>query len=93
LALASGGGHWVQLMRLRPAFDGFEVAYVSMYDSYSEQVSGSRFHVIRDASRFERSSFLSVFVDAILILARERPTVIVTTGSAPMLIFVLLGRS
>lgn len=92
LALASGGGHWVQLQRLRPAFDGFETVYVSMFDSYAEQVAGSRYYVVPDASRFEVRSFAPVFAKAVRILLRERPKALVTTGSAPMLAFVLLAR-
>ena len=92
LALASGGGHWVQLQRLRPAFEAFDTAYVSMFDSYAEQVAGSRYYVIPDASRFDVKSFTPVFFKAIGILLKERPKAIVTTGSAPMLAFILLGR-
>src|SRR5581483_983917 len=92
LALASGGGHWVQLQRLRPAFAEFETAYVSMFPSYAEQVAGSRYYVVPDASRFDLKSFLPVVLKAIGILLRERPRAIVTTGSAPMLAFILLGR-
>ena len=92
LALASGGGHWVQLQRLRPAFEGFETVYVSMFESYAEQVAGSRYYIVPDASRFDVKSFLPVFWRAVKILAKERPRAIVTTGSAPMLSFILLGR-
>ena len=92
IALASGGGHWVQLQRLKPAFDGFETVYVSMFDSYAQQVPGSRYYVIPDASRFDVKSFVPVFLKAMGILLKERPKALVTTGSAPMLAFVLLGR-
>lgn len=92
IALASGGGHWVQLQRLRPAFDGFETVYVSMFESYAEQVAGSRYYVVPDASRFDVASFAPVFAKAVGILLRERPKAVVTTGSAPMLAFVLLAR-
>lgn len=92
LALASGGGHWVQLQRLRPAFAAFETSYVSMFESYAEQVTGHRYYVVPDASRFDVRSFLPVFLQAIRILVRERPQALVTTGSAPMLAFILLGR-
>jgi UDP-N-acetylglucosamine:LPS N-acetylglucosamine transferase len=92
LALASGGGHWVQLLRLRPAFAGFEVAYVSMFESYAETVSGSRFYIVPDASRFDLKSFAPVIAQAVKILAKERPQMVVTTGSAPMLAFILLAR-
>jgi UDP-N-acetylglucosamine:LPS N-acetylglucosamine transferase len=92
LALASGGGHWVQLQRLRPAFEAFETVYVSMFESYAEQVPGSRYYVVPDAHRFDLKSFLPVFWRAVRIILKERPRAIVTTGSAPMLSFILLGR-
>lgn len=92
LALASGGGHWVQLQRLRPAFEGFETSYVSMFPSYAEQVSGSRYYMVPDASRFDLVSFAPVLFKALTIMLRERPRAVVTTGSAPMLAFILLGR-
>lgn len=92
LAIASGGGHWIQLLRLRPAFAGFDVAYVSMFENYAKTVPGSRYYTVPDASRFNRIAFLPVLWRALLIMARERPHAIVTTGSAPMLAFVLLGR-
>ena len=92
LALASGGGHWVQLQRLKPAFEGFETAYVSMFESYAEQVADSRYYIVPDASRFDVRSFAPVFAKALRILLKERPKAIVTTGSAPMLSFILLGR-
>ena len=92
LAAASGGGHWVQLQRLRPAFRGFDVAYVSMFESYRQAVQGNRYYVIPDASRFDLKGFIPVFWGAANIVARERPKVIITTGSAPMLTFLVLGR-
>lgn len=92
LALASGGGHWVQLQRLRPAFEGFETSYVSMFESYAQQVAGSRYYIVPDASRFDLKSFLPVFFKALGIMLKERPKAVVTTGSAPMLSFILLGR-
>lgn len=92
LALASGGGHWVQLQRLKPAFADFETAYVSMFESYAEQVAGDRYYIVPDASRFDLRSFAPVFFKALGIVLKERPRAIVTTGSAPMLAFILLGR-
>lgn len=92
IALASGGGHWVQLQRLKPVFEQFETVYVSMFDSYAEQVAGSRYYVVPDASRFDVKSFAPVFLKAAGIMLRERPKALVTTGSAPMLAFVLLAR-
>lgn len=92
LAVASGGGHWIELMRLRPAFAGCEVAWVSMFDNYAAEVAGERYYTVPDASRFDKLAMLAVFHKAIRIMLRERPDAIVTTGSFPMLSFILLGR-
>ncbi len=39
LAISSGGGHWVQLLRLRPAFAGCDVTYATVRDGYRADVS------------------------------------------------------
>lgn len=92
LAVASGGGHWIELLRLRPAFAGFDIAYVSMFENYSSAVPGARLYTVPDASRFDKAAFLKVALRAVGIMAKERPHAVVTTGSAPMLLFILLGR-
>jgi UDP-N-acetylglucosamine:LPS N-acetylglucosamine transferase len=92
LAGASGGGHWIELLRLRPAFAGFDVVYVSTFENYANAVPESRFYAVPDASRFSAAAFFPIFFRAFKILRVERPAAIVTTGSAPMLPFVLIGR-
>ncbi|MGE0776332.1 MAG: UDP-N-acetylglucosamine--LPS N-acetylglucosamine transferase [Sphingomonadaceae bacterium] len=92
LAIASGGGHWVQLRRMLPAFEGFDVAFVSTFDHYVTQVAGHRYYVVPNASRFDLKGFFPGAWRALRILMKERPDAIITTGSAPMLIFLMLGR-
>jgi UDP-N-acetylglucosamine:LPS N-acetylglucosamine transferase len=92
LAVASGGGHWVQLLRLRPAFEGCRVVYASVHQASADEVPGHRFHAFRDASRKNRLAFFVVLAQMLLIVLRERPDVIVTTGSAPALFCLAFGR-
>jgi UDP-N-acetylglucosamine:LPS N-acetylglucosamine transferase len=92
LAIASGGGHWVQLLRLRPAFEGFDVAYCSVQEEYGEQVPSSRFYAIKDVSRRNPFGFVVVFIQLLRIFLRERPQALITTGSAPALIAILISR-
>ncbi|WP_174296484.1 oligosaccharide biosynthesis protein Alg14 [Sphingomonas bacterium] len=92
VAAASGGGHWVELLRLRPAFEGLDVVYVSTIADNATVVPDHRFYSVPDASRFRVKTFAPIMVRAMAILARERPFAVVTTGSAPMLPFVLLAR-
>lgn len=92
LAVASGGGHWIELLRLRPAFEEFQVSYVSMFDNYAASIPGSKYYTVPDGSRFNKGAALTILLRSIYIMLRERPHAIITTGSAPMLSFVLLGR-
>lgn len=92
LAGASGGGHWVELRRLRAAFEGFDVAYVSTFESYAEVVAGHRYYAVPDASRFSLKGFAPIFARALVVMIRERPAAFITTGSAPMLPFLLMAR-
>ncbi len=83
LAIASSGGHWIQLRRLRPAFEGFDVVYVSVAADYAADVPGHRFYAVSDVTRFSLSGALTLFPQLVKIMLTERPDVVITTGSAP----------
>lgn len=93
MAIASGGGHWVQMRRIMPAFDGLDVFYVSLDPSSAADVPGKRYYTIRDVSRRDRVGFLLLAGQLVRILARERPDVVITTGSAPCLIALGLAKT
>jgi hypothetical protein len=92
LAVASGGGHWVQLLRLRPAFDGYEVTYVTVNAAYAADVPGHRLRVINDATRWDKLGLLRMALRLLWILMVERPEVIVSTGAAPGYFAIRMGR-
>ena len=92
LALASGGGHWVQLLRLRQAFDGCDVTYATTRRSYSSDIEGGRFCVIPDCNREHKLRVLWCAVWVLFLLARLRPDVVISTGAAPGYLAVRFGR-
>ena len=92
LALSSGGGHWVQLLRLRRAFAGADATYVTVDRAYAADVPGERFRVICDATRWNRLKLLQMALQIAWILIRERPDVIVSTGAAPGYFALRLGK-
>jgi UDP-N-acetylglucosamine:LPS N-acetylglucosamine transferase len=92
LVIASSGGHWVQMRRLRPAFEDFEVAYASVYPDYAIDVAGFRYYTVKDITR---KSLFNIFVlvpQFIGILRKERPDVVVTTGSMPGLVGIAVAK-
>ena len=92
LAIASGGGHWVQLLRLRPAFQDCDVTYVTVKSKYAQDVSGERLLTINDATRWNKAGLLLMAARLLWILLRVRPNVIVSTGAAPGYFAIRLGR-
>jgi UDP-N-acetylglucosamine:LPS N-acetylglucosamine transferase len=92
LAISSGGGHWVELLRLRPALRGHHVVYVTVSAAYREQVGDAPLWVVRDATRWDRLGVARVAAQILAILLRERPDVVVSTGALPGFLGVLLAK-
>lgn len=92
LAIASGGGHWVELQRLKPALVDLDVVYASVYPEYANDVPGHRFYSFRDVSRWDRFGFVVLLCQLLRILWVERPQVVITTGSLPCCIALILAK-
>jgi hypothetical protein len=93
LAVASGGGHWIQLSRLLPAFDECDVAYLTTLESYRDQVDRSaRFYVVRDANLRTKLKLVLMAVKVVALVLWEWPHVVISTGAAPGYIAVRVGK-
>ncbi len=92
LAIASGGGHWVQLLRMRPAFDGADVVYATVRPGYRMDVGDAEFRLIPDCNRWNKLAVLRSAAAILLLLLRERPDVVITTGAAPGYFGVRFGK-
>ena len=92
LAIASGGGHWIQLQRLRPAFADSDVAFVSCFPDYAEGVAPHRYYAVADVTRRNLQGLLLLIPQLASILLRERPNVVITTGALPGLIGLALAK-
>jgi len=93
VAVASGGGHWVQLLRLRPAFDGCDVTFVTVNEQYRADLEpGAKFLVVNDATRWNKIGLVRLALRMLWILVRIRPDVVITTGAAPGFFALRLGR-
>ncbi len=68
LAVASGGGHWVQLLRCMPVFVQQDVAFVTVSPTYRSQVSGHRFYTVNDATRWNKFSLLMLVMRLLMIV-------------------------
>lgn len=91
LAVASGGGHWIELLKLRPAFEDTHVTWVTVQRDYAHAVEGDEFKVVVDATRWNRAKLLLLLIQIAWILLRVRPDVVVSTGAAPGYFAIRLG--
>ncbi len=92
LIVASGGGHWIQMRRLRGAFEGLDVAYVTTRADYAIDVPGARFYAVPEMTRANLGKLPEVVFRMCMIVIKERPDVVATTGAAPGLIALIAGR-
>lgn len=96
LAIASQGGHWVQLRRMRAAWNGCRVIYVTTQPGYRDEVQASEpeaeFLTVPDASLWQKLRLVWQAISVAWILLKHRPDAVVTTGAAPGYFAVRIGR-
>lgn len=91
--MSSGGGHWVQLLRLRAAFKNADVVWVTVDAGYRFDVAEDRFHVVPDATRWDRARLAMLLVKMFWLVVRERPDVVVSTGAAVGYAAIRIGKA
>lgn len=91
--MSSTGGHLLQLVALREAWDGFERVWVT-FDAPDSRALLAGEEVVHAHSPTNRNvpNLLRNFVLALRVVPRLRPTVIVTTGAGVAVPFAWIGR-
>jgi len=88
LAVASKGGHSIQLMRLKPVLDQYDTSYVS-----SQHYDGmDNFTRVTDANRNSKFRLMLLFFQVLWIVIRKRPNIVISSGAAPGYFTVLCGK-
>lgn len=92
LAVCSGGGHWIQLMRLRPAFAGADVRYLTVDARFIGDVGDARVHLVNDANEDRKVALLVQLVRVALVMIRERPDIVISTGASVGFFALRIGK-
>ncbi|MCH2095437.1 MAG: UDP-N-acetylglucosamine transferase subunit ALG14 [Rhodobacteraceae bacterium] len=92
LAVSSGGGHWVQMRRLAPAFDGAEVHYATTDASAGDVIDPTRLHIYPDANKDTPLRLAACTLRIAWIVFTLRPQVVVSTGAAGGFLAIRLAR-
>lgn len=88
LLVCSSGGHLTQMQALSPAFEGHEVRWVTYEGGRTDDMKADRLPYIG----LRPHRYLTSLVLAWRILRRERPDVLVSTGSEIAIPFLVLAR-
>lgn len=92
LLVASHGGHWVQLRRIAPAFDGLDVRYVSTDAGLAGEVHPAPLSVVPDANLDDKPALIGLAVKLFLLVLRQRPDIVISTGAAPGFFALMFGK-
>ncbi|MDE6098352.1 MAG: oligosaccharide biosynthesis protein Alg14 [Muribaculaceae bacterium] len=93
LAVASIGGHWIQLLRIAAELEKrYDVIYCSTNDKCASLVAGREFCKTGDFNRKNIWRMIPSFIRQLKLLAYYKPDVLLTTGAAPGLSFLLAAR-
>ncbi len=95
LAVSSGGGHWVEMLRILPALEGNDVVLVTVDQAYQTDLpknSTARFHHVQDVTRWNKIRWIQTAFQILWILIKERPDVVISTGALPGYMAVRLGK-
>ena len=92
MAVCSGGGHWIEMRRILPAFEGLDLVLVSTHPAGDPDLATHPYYQIRNATRRNRLAFGLLAAQLTRILLKERPDVVVTTGAAPGLVALALAK-
>ena len=81
IAISSGGGHWVQLLRLKPVLDLYETTYITVSKNYNQDLNGERFKRIIDAT----ANRMGVTEDKVMMNIEKYGNT--TSGTLPLLLW------
>ncbi|OOQ57089.1 glycosyltransferase family protein [Mucilaginibacter pedocola] len=92
LAVASIGGHWIQLLRLMPLFKEHDVTFMSTNPSLQDTVKEYKFYHVPDSNRRDKVALMKSTLSVSWLVFKIWPRVIITTGAAPGLIAIFAGK-
>lgn len=93
--VASSGGHWEELMCLKPIAEKYDSFFVTERGGQAEECSLNNIYVLPQINRHEKhfaAHFVKLFGSAKKILRQEKPDLIITTGALLAFPFCLCAK-
>lgn len=92
---ASSGGHYEQLMMMKPLMDKYDSFVLTEQTMYSAKAKGEKTYYIQQVNRREKTFVWKMIVNAIKsikIYAIEKPDIVICTGVLAMIPMCLIAK-
>lgn len=92
---ASSGGHYEQLLMLKPLMEKYKSFLVTEKTSYNSSVDEKKMYYMRQVNRKEKLFIFAMLINAfksLFIFIKERPDVVITTGVLAMIPICILAK-
>ncbi len=91
-AISSPGGHWIQLTRLCAGLETKHEIVYALPDKLFKPKRAQKIYSVMDVSADDKWKLIPCAFQVGYILLKERPQVILSTGAAPGVVAILLGK-
>jgi UDP-N-acetylglucosamine:LPS N-acetylglucosamine transferase len=91
LAVASNGGHLVQLIRLFPALRPNEITLISTSKAAPKNLDISGYYCVTDSNFDQKIRLVKTAFETLNLIIKLKPDVVISTGAAPGLFCILWG--
>ncbi len=86
---ASSGGHYEQLMMLKPLMEKYESFVITEQTEYSAESKGEKTYYMRQVNRKEKFFLCTILINlfkSIIIYIKEKPDLVICTGVLAMIL-------
>ncbi|HDY92756.1 MAG TPA: UDP-N-acetylglucosamine--LPS N-acetylglucosamine transferase [Pseudoalteromonas sp.] len=92
MAIASRGGHWIQLNRLSAVWEEQDVIFITNDPSLESHVGNAKFETVIDANMDQKLKLVFLAAQTFFKVLKHRPDVIISTGAAPGFFALIWGK-
>lgn len=92
---ASSGGHYEQLMMLKPLMEKYESFVITEETAYNSKVNGRKMYYMKQVNRKEKSfmpRMINNTLRSLKIYRKEKPDVVICTGVLAMIPMCLIAK-
>jgi hypothetical protein len=82
----------VELLRVVPGLEGHLLHFATVSAAYAQEVAPRPLHVIPDATAWERGALVRLAIRLFVVMVRVRPDFVISTGAAPGLLALAIGK-